>query len=139
MPEQTDKTLEERVKILETLHRNTRIAIIILVGYGVYDVISRDSGSDIVFAHKVKATQFDLVDGQSTVYGSWKVLNEETRETGIVIENALGQQVKVMADSVTLSEGGVNPYVLAKFDKDGVELVGSSDATPKQEDVLSDE
>ena len=139
MSEQAEKPIEDRVKILETLHRNTRIAIIILVGYSVYDVISRDTGSDIIFAYKVKATQFDLVDGQSTVYGSWKVLDEETKETGIVIENALGQQVKVMADSVTLSEGGVNPHVRAKLDQEGLHLFDGSNEASMEEDASLNE
>lgn len=126
MSQQTDRPIEERVKTLETLQRNARIAIIILVGYSIYDVISRDSGSDIIFAHKVKATQFDLVDGQSQVYASWKVLNDDTNEAGMVIENASGQQVKIMADSVTLSEGGVNPYMRARLDEDGLQLFNAT-------------
>jgi hypothetical protein len=126
MSQQTDKPIEDRVKTLETLQRNARIAIIILVGYSIYDVISRDSGSDIIFAHKVKATQFDLVDGQSQVYASWKVLNDDTNEAGMVIENASGQQVKIMADSVTLSEGGVNPYMRARLDEDGLQLFNAT-------------
>ncbi|MEM7304736.1 MAG: hypothetical protein AAF372_04345 [Pseudomonadota bacterium] len=129
MSQQTDKPIEERVKTLETLQRNARVAIIILVGYSIYDVISRDSGSDIIFAHKVKATQFDLVDGQSLVYGSWKILDKDTQETGIVIENAHGQQVRITADSVTLSEGGVNPYTRVKLDEDGLQLLN----TPSEE------
>ena len=127
MSQQTDKPIEDRVKTLETLQRNARVAIIILVGYSIYDVISRDSGSDIIFAHKVKATQFDLVDGQSLVYGSWKVLDEDTNKAGMVIENAQGQQVTIMADSVTLSEGGVNPYMRVRLDEDGLQLFNSTD------------
>ena len=127
MSQQTDKPIEDRVKTLETLQRNARIAIIILVGYSIYDVISRDSGSDIIFAHKVKATQFDLVDGQSLVYGSWKVLNDDTDEAGMVIENARGQQVKITADSVTLSEGGVNSYMRVKLDEGGLQLFNATD------------
>ena len=127
MSQQTDKPIEDRVKTLETLQRNARVAIIILVGYSIYDVISRDSGSDIIFAHKVKATQFDLIDGQSLVYGSWKVLDEDTNKAGMVIENAQGQQVTIMADSVTLSEGGVNPYMRVRLDEDGLQLFNSTD------------
>ena len=76
----TEMTLEERVKTLERLHRNARIAIIILVGYFIYDVISRDSGSDIIYAYKIKAKQFELVDGVGTIFASWKVLDEEKLE-----------------------------------------------------------
>ena len=139
MSQQIDKPIEERVKTLETLHRNTRIAIIILVGYSIYDVISRDSGSDIVFAHKVKATKFELVDGQSLVYGSWKVLDEETKETGIVIENAEGQQIKITANSVILSEGGVSPYMRAKLDQDGLQLFNAADSDASVEDASLEE
>ena len=42
--------LEERVQKLERTLRTVRIAIIIFVGFLIYDVISRDSGSSIIFA-----------------------------------------------------------------------------------------
>ena len=80
-----EMTLEERVKTLERLHRNARIAIIILVGYFIYDVISLDSGSDIIYAYKIKAKQFGLVDGVGTIFASWKVSDEENSEAAIVL------------------------------------------------------
>jgi len=105
----TEMTLEERVKTLERLHRNARIAIIILVGYFIYDVISRDSGSDIIYAYKIKAKQFELVDGVGTIFASWKVLDEENSEAAIVLENAEGQKLRLTASEISLLSGGSNP------------------------------
>jgi hypothetical protein len=105
----TEMTLEERVKTLERLHRNARIAIIILVGYFIYDVISRDSGSDIIYAYKIKAKQFELVDGVGTIFASWKVLDEENSEAAIVLENGEGQKLRLTASEISLLSGGSNP------------------------------
>ena len=120
----TDSTeLKEKVKKLETLQRNTRIAIIILVGYSIYDVISKDSGSEIVYAHKVKAKEFEIVDGIGTVFGSWKLLDQENRVPGLVIENSAGKQIRVTADEISLREGRTNPVVRALLNEDGLHLI----------------
>lgn len=119
---QDGKTLEERIKSLEVLQRNTRIAIIILVGYSIYDVISMDSGSDIVFAHKVKAREFELIDGQGAIYGSWKVIDSEKRTAGLVMENASGDQMMMTADDMKLTTGRINPAPKMTLDETGVTL-----------------
>ncbi len=119
---QGSRTLEERLKRLETLQRNTRIAIIILVGYSIYDVISVDSGSEIIFSHKVKAREFELIDGQGTVYSSWKVLESENKNAGLVIQNSEGNLITVTADGVKLSSGRVNPSPKMVLNDKGVEL-----------------
>ena len=129
--QQGGKTLEQRIKSLETLQRNTRIAIIILVGYSIYDVISVDSGSEIVFSHKVKAREFELIDGQGVIYGSLKVLDEEKRTAGLVIEGTSGNQMTVTADSVKLSSGRVNSTPIMTLDEKGVTLF---DATYSESD-----
>ena len=128
---QGSKTIEERMKSLETLQRNTRIAIIILVGYSIYDVISVDSGSEIIFSHKVKAREFELIDGQGVIYGSLKVLDEEKRTAGLVIEGTSGNQMTVTADSVKLSSGRVNSTPIMTLDEKGVTLF---DATYSESD-----
>ena len=115
--------LKEKVKKLETLQRNTRIAIIILVGYSIYDVISKDSGSEIVYAHKIKAKEFELVDGIGTVFGTWKVLGQENRVPGLVIENSAGKQIRVTADGISLREGRTNPVIRAVLNEDGLQLI----------------
>lgn len=120
--EQETKTLEERIKNLELLQRNTRIAIIILVGYSIYDVISVDSGSEIIFAHKVKAREFELIDGQGTIFGSWKVRDQERRTAGLVMEGASGNQLRINAEEISLMQGRINPSPRVVLDEQGLEL-----------------
>ena len=116
------KTPEERIKSLEILQRNTRIAIIILVGYSIYDVISVDSGSDIIFAHKVKAREFELIDGQGTIYGSWKVRDQEKRTAGLVMQSASGNQLYMNGEQISLMQGRVNPSPRLVLNEQGIEL-----------------
>ena len=118
-PEQ-EKSLEDRIKSLEHLQRNTRIAIIILVGYSIYDVISKDSGSEIVFAHKVKARVFELIDGQGTVFGSWKAFDAQKKEAGLVIENSSGNQLRLSAEQIQFMQGRVNPSPRVILNEDGI-------------------
>lgn len=131
---QYEKNVEERVKSLELLQRNARIAIIILVGYSIYDVISIDSGSEIVFAHKVKAREFELIDGQGQVFGSWKVLDAEKRAAGLVIESTSGNRIRVTADKIKLTEGRINPSPRMVLDNDGVHLYEGSNSEPLEEE-----
>ncbi len=121
------KSLQERIKSLEVLQRNTRIAIIILVGYSIYDVISADSGSDIIFAHKVKAREFELIDGQGEIYGSWKVRDGESRTAGLVIGDAAGKRMTMTADEIRLTTGRVNPAPQMLLDAGGVTSFGATD------------
>ena len=116
-----EMTLEERVKTLERLHRNARIAIIILVGYFIYDVISLDSGSDIIYAYEIKAKQFELVDGVGTIFASWKVSDEENSEAAIVLENAEGQKLRLTASEISLLSGGSNPSPDVVLGRQGLE------------------
>ena len=117
-----EKSLEDRVKSLEHLQRNTRIAIIILVGYSIYDVISKDSGSEIVYAHKVKARVFELIDGQGTVFGSWKAFDAQKKEAGLVIENNSGNQLRLSAEQIQLMQGRVNPSPSIILNEDGIHM-----------------
>ncbi len=117
-----EKSLEDRIKSLETLQRNTRIAIIILVGYSIYDVISVDSGSEIIFAHKVKAREFELIDGQGTVYGNWEVIDEEKKTAGLVMENTGGKRLTLTADEIKLTRDRVNPELEMILDGQGIRL-----------------
>ncbi len=119
---QKDKSLEERMKSIEILQRNTRIAIIILVGYSIYDVISVDSGSEVVFAHKVKAREFELIDGQGGVYGSWRVIDAEKRTAGLVVESTNGNRMTMTADEVKLTSDRINPAPRMILNDKGVRL-----------------
>ena len=120
MAENDSSELTERIKKLETLQRNTRIAIIILVGYSIYDVISKDSGSEIIYAHKIKAKEFELVDGVGTIFSSWRVLDEDNRIAGLVIENSKGQQIRMTADKIDFLQGRTNRVVHLTLDDQGV-------------------
>ncbi|MFK7794619.1 MAG: hypothetical protein AB8B89_04660 [Gammaproteobacteria bacterium] len=117
-----DKSLEERMKSIEILQRNTRIAIIILVGYSIYDVISVDSGSEIVYAHKVKAREFELIDGQGSIYGSWQVTDAEKRTAGLVMESAGGNRMTMTADELKLTSDRINPAPRMILDDKGVKV-----------------
>lgn len=128
MSDTNSSGLEDRVKKLETLQRNTRIAIIILVGYSIYDVISKDSGSEIVYAHKVKAKEFELVDGIGTVFSSWKVLDKENRVPGLVIENAAGNKLHLTAEQISLLEGRINSSARLTLDREGLQLYQRDDS-----------
>ncbi|MDW3096382.1 MAG: hypothetical protein R8G33_11965 [Gammaproteobacteria bacterium] len=114
------KTLEERIKSLETLQRNTRIAIIILVGYSIYDVISVDSGEDIVFARKVKALEFQLIDGQGGEYGSWKV--PEKSAAALVIQSTNGNRMTMTANEMKFTSDRINPYPRMTLDDRGIRI-----------------
>tara|TARA_R110002049_G_scaffold124479_1_gene279992 strand:- start:74562 stop:74978 length:417 start_codon:yes stop_codon:yes gene_type:complete len=131
-----DKTLEERIKSLETLQRNTRIAIIILVGYSIYDVISFDSGSEIIYAHKVKAKEFELIDGQGGVYGSWRVTDAEKRTAGLVMEDISGDRMTMTADGIKLTSDRLNPEPRMILNDKGVRLY---DVTHSESDVVDSE
>ena len=122
MSDTNSSSLDDRVKKLETLQRNTRIAIIILVGYSIYDVISKDSGSEILYAHKVKAKEFELVDGIGTVFSTWKILDKEKRVPGLVIENAAGKKLHLTAENISLLEGRINPNTRLTLDSEGLQL-----------------
>ena len=115
------KSLEDRVKSLEHLQRNARIAIIILVGYSIYDVISEDSGSEIIFAHKVKARVFELIDGQGTVFGTWRAFDVNKKEAGLVIGNSEGNQLRLSAEQIQMMQGRVNPSPRVILNEDGIQ------------------
>lgn len=122
--------LTERIKKLETLQRNTRIAIIILVGYSIYDVISKDSGSEIIYAHKIKAKEFELVDGIGSIFGSWKLLDSDSRVAGLVIQNSEGKQIRMTADQLAFLQGRPDPVARLTLDEQGLQrhFVSDTDA-----------
>lgn len=101
------RALDERLKRIETLQRNTRIAIIIIVGFLMYDALAPDSGSDIVFAHKVKARQFELVDGAGTVFGYWRK-TDDGNDSRLQLDNTDGSHLAITSDAFTWSGGGAD-------------------------------
>ena len=126
-----DKSLEERMKSIETLQRNTRIAIIILVGYSIYDVISVDSGSQLIYADKVKARNFELIDGQGTIFGNWQVTDTDKRTAGLVMQSASGNRMAITADEVKLTSDRINPVPRMILNDKGVRLFESTYSDPE--------
>ena len=87
-----------------------------------------DSGSEIIFAHKVKAREFELIDGQGTVSGNWKIFDKENTSGALVMQNGAGEQVRVSPAGVSLTTGRVDPTPRAEFDQDGIHLYEPSEA-----------
>ena len=110
MPE---KSLEERIHKLERVVFTMRIAIIIFVGFLLYDVISKDTGSDYIFADKIKAREFVLLGPPGdTPVGYW-----DYRDTkGFKMYAKDGSHITLTPDAVTFYEDRLNPVVKSKYD-----------------------
>ena len=59
-----ETTLEERVKKLERIMFTVRIAIIVLIGFMMYDALSPDTGSDIIYADKISQVELQVFQRQ---------------------------------------------------------------------------
>ena len=70
---------------------------------------------------KQKEIEFELVDGVGTIYSSWKVLDQDNRIAGLVIENPKGQQIRMTADKINFLQGRTNPVVHLTLDDQGVQ------------------
>lgn len=104
--------LEERVQNLERTVKIMRIAIIIFVGFLLYDVISQDSGSDIVFADKVRSREFVLLGHGDSQVGHW-----DYRDThGLKMYAKDGSHVVLTPEAVTFYEDRLNPVVKSEYD-----------------------
>lgn len=104
--------LEERVRSLERTFIMVRIAIIILVGFLMYDVISEDSGSSIVFADKIKSREFVLIGKGNQPVGHW-----DYKDTyGLRMYSKDGKHVVLTPEAVTFYQDRLNPVVTSKYD-----------------------
>ena len=104
--------LEERVRNLERTVKTMRVAIIIFVGFLLYDVISQDTGSDYIFADKVRSREFILMGPGDQPVGHW-----DYRDTnGLKMYSEKGDHIVLTPDAVTFYQDRLNPVVKSKFD-----------------------
>ncbi len=104
--------LEERVKKLEKIMFTVRIAIVILVGFMMYDALSPETGSDIIFADKIKTRQFELLGPGNTPVGYWDA--KDTK--GIKLYTQDGNHVLLTPEALTFYKDKLNPEVKSKYD-----------------------
>ncbi len=104
--------LEERVKNLERIVKTIRIAIIIFVGFLLYDVISRDSGSNIIFADKIKSREFVLLGPGDQPVGYWDYKDNK----GFKMYSKDGSHIELTPEAVTFYKDRLNPVVRSKYD-----------------------
>lgn len=104
--------LEERVRNLERTIRTIRIAIIIFVGFLLYDVISEDSGSSIVFADKIKSREFVLLGSGDQPVGHWDYKDTN----GLKMYSKEGDHIVLTPEAITFYQDRLNPVAHAKYD-----------------------
>lgn len=104
--------LEERVRNLERIVKTMRIAIIVFVGFLLYDVISKDSGSSIIFADKIKSREFMLIGPGDQPVGHWDYKDTD----GLKMYSKNGDHVVLTPDAVTFYRDRLNPVVKSKLE-----------------------
>ena len=104
--------LEERVRKLERIMFTVRIAIIVLVGFMMYDALSPDTGSDIIFADKIKSRQFVLLGSGDQPVGYWDVKDSH----GFKMYSKQGDHVLLAPEALTFYQDKLNPEVKSKYD-----------------------
>ncbi len=110
----SEQDLEVRVKNLERTVKIMRVAIIIFVGFLLYDVISKDSGSSIIFADKIKSREFVLLGPGDEPIGHWDFKDTN----GLKMYSKNGDHVVLTSDAVTFYEDRLNPVVKTKYDNE---------------------
>jgi len=106
-----DAGLHERVQKLERIMFTMRIAIVVLVGFMIYDSLAPDTGSSIIFADKIKARQFVLLGAGDDPIGYWDY--KDTK--GLKLFSDEGDHVVVTPDAITFYQDKLNPEVKSKF------------------------
>jgi len=104
--------LEQRIAKLERIMLTVRIAIIVLVGFMVYDTLAPETGSDIVFADKIKARQFVLLGPGDDPVGYWDYKDSK----GLKMYSRQGDHIVIGPDSIIFYEDKLNPEVKSKYD-----------------------
>ncbi len=104
--------LEERIVKLERIMFTVRIAIVVLVGFMMYDALSPDTGSDIIFADKVKSRQFVLLGPGDKPIGYWDY--KDTK--GLKLYSSKGDHVVISPEALTFFQDKLNPEVTSKYD-----------------------
>ena len=108
----TELNLEERVKNLERIMKVMRVAIIVFVGFLLYDVISKDTGSSIIFAEKIKSREFVLLGPGDQPVGYWDYKDTN----GLKMYSKNGNHIVLTPDAVTFYEDRLNPVVRIQYD-----------------------
>jgi len=104
--------LEERIVKLERIMFTMRIAIVVLVGFMMYDVLAPETGSDIIFADKIKSRQFVLLGPGDEAIGYWDY--QDTK--GLKLYSKEGNHVIVSPDAVSFYQDKLNPELKSKYD-----------------------
>ena len=107
-----DADLYQRVQKLERIMFTMRIAIVIVVGFMIYDSLAPETGSSIIFADKIKARQFVLLGPGDDAIGYWDY--KDTK--GIKLYSKEGNHVIVSPDAITFYQDKLNPEVKSKYD-----------------------
>lgn len=105
-------SLEERIIKLERIMFMMRVAIVVLVGFMMYDALSPDTGSDIIFADKIKARQFVLLGPNDQPIGFWDY--KDTK--GLKLYSAKGNHVIVSPEAIAFYQDKLNPELKSKYD-----------------------
>ncbi len=107
-----ESTLEERVKKLERIMFTVRIAIIVLIGFMMYDALSPDTGSDIIYADKIKSREYVLLGPGSAPVGHWDY--KDTK--GFKLYSKEGDHVVLTPEAITFYKDKLNPEIKSKYD-----------------------
>jgi hypothetical protein len=105
-------SLEERVKKLERILFTVRIAIVVLIGFMMYDALAPDTGSDVIFADKIKSREFVLLGPGDQPIGYWDY--QDTN--GLKLYSKEGEHVVISPNAVTFYKDKLNPVVKSKYD-----------------------
>ena len=108
----SELNLEGRIVKMERIVKTMRIAIIIFVGFLLYDVISRDSGSSIIFADKIKSREFVLLGPGDEPIGHWDFKDTN----GLKMYSKDGSHIVISSGAITFYEDRLNPVVKTKYD-----------------------
>ena len=104
--------LDERVRKLERIMFTVRVAIIVIVGFMMYDALSPDTGSDIIFADKIKSRAFVLLGSGDQPVGYW----DDKNTNGFMMYSKQGNHVLLKPESLTFYEDKLNPSVKSQYD-----------------------
>ena len=105
-------TVEDRIKKLERTVNIMRFAMIALVVFMVAEILSKDTGSRVIFADKIKAREYVLLGS-----GDQPVANWDNKETyGLKMYDKEGNHVLISPQAVTFYEDRLNPVVKSKYD-----------------------
>jgi len=104
--------LEQRIAKLERIMLTVRLAIIVLVGFMVYDALAPETGADIIFADKIKSRQFVLLGPNDEAMGFW----EYKDNNALKLYSKQGDHIELGPEAITFYQDKLNPVVKSKYD-----------------------